>query len=51
MPRRTRTKLTRRAEAWERRLRERSLQILAVALRREWRERENAERTESEQLA
>jgi hypothetical protein len=51
MPRRTRTKLARRAEAWERALRERSLQILAVALHREWRERESAERAEAEQLA
>jgi hypothetical protein len=42
MPRRTRTKLMRRAEAWERHLRERSLQLLAITLHREWRERQAA---------
>jgi hypothetical protein len=43
MPRRTRTKLMRRAEAWERHLRERSLQLLAITLHREWRERQAAD--------
>jgi hypothetical protein len=43
MPRRTRTKLMRRAEAWERHWRERSLQLLAITLHREWRERQAAD--------
>jgi hypothetical protein len=33
----------RRAEAWERHLRERSLQLLAITLHREWRERQAAD--------
>lgn len=46
MPRRNRTKLARRAEAYERCLRERSLWILAAALHREWQERRGRESTE-----
>jgi hypothetical protein len=39
MPRHTRTKLMRRMEAYERKLREDALLTLGPILRREWRER------------
>jgi hypothetical protein len=47
MPRRTRTKLMRRAEAYEQARREEGLRLLEAALHREWRERDTV--TELEQ--
>lgn len=40
MPRRVRTKRSRRLEAWERGMSAKSLRALAATLHREWRERE-----------